>query len=154
MKLAEALLNRKSLLEKINNFSATIEPSLHHEDGEVQDADYNVLITEFQDAVAEYIDLVIRINLTNNATLIEFNGVKMFIMRAIALKESFTLTKNLFTNLGYRRQPKKAVYGQTTVDIIHDVPQSHIKNELNRGEKSIRELDVIIQTANWSTELL
>lgn len=155
MKLAEALLSRKALLEQIRDYSSVLIPSLSHEDGETQENDYPILLDNYNRLMTEYTNLVIAINNTNNVTLVDYDGSKVPLMHILTARDVLIIRKNVFANVDmYGAGRNKAVYGVVTVSIIRDVEPKEIKSQLNNIEKQLRQLEVIIQSANWNTDLV
>ena len=153
MKLAEALLQRKTMLRDIHEgWKALEHAALRKEDEDRKGEDKpEDLLRQQVLRINDLAKLITAINKTNNATILP-NGMTM--MEAIALRDA--LTKLVPEE---NKEPKEDDDDQSWMAIrrgtvVADLDLGLINHERDIAAKNIRELNVMIQAANWTTELL
>ena len=85
MKLAEGLLLRADLIKKIEHLQNRIRPVLIVSDDKVPQEDPEELLAQMRKAIRDLETLIVRINKTNNKTLVEGEGS---LMEALAKRDS------------------------------------------------------------------
>lgn len=153
MKLAEALLERKSLKEQI---SALKERAIN--DARVQEGDEpaekpDELIAEINNLVERLEKLVIAINRTNVCTqLVEGKSIMEAIARRDMLKLRHQVAKDLADAAAPERNGWRITRSEVKFQPTIDVPRW--RREADALAKDYRELDAAIQAANWTTDLI
>lgn len=153
MKLAEALLHRKDLQTRIKEHQEALESAVITPKGLGPDEEPQSHLLQIEAAHLDLEAMVVRINRTNNQTALP-NG--MSLMEAIVRRD--TLTKRL----DHLKSLLKAVLGRNRREYWSDgthLQDTHMSPEVLRTQanglaKELRELDLSIQGANWSTDLL
>ncbi|HHW39747.1 MAG TPA: DIP1984 family protein [Syntrophomonadaceae bacterium] len=153
MKLAEALLERKSLKDQI---SALKERAIN--DARVQEGDEPAekpedLVAEINKLAGRLEKLVIDINRTNaRAKLPDGSSIMEAIARRDMLKLRHQVAKDLaeaaVPERGGWRLTRSEVKFQPTIDI------ARWRREADALAKAYRELDAAIQAANWTIDLI
>ncbi len=153
MKLAEALLERKSLKDQI---SALKERAIN--DARVQEGDEPAekpedLVAEINKLAGRLEKLVIDINRTNaRAQLPDGSSIMEAIARRDMLKLRHQVAKDLaeaaVPERGGWRLTRSEVKFQPTIDI------ARWRREADALAKAYRELDAAIQAANWTIDLI
>lgn len=162
MLLAEGLAARKQALVSIKDLSARWQTAaVRYEDAVAESEDPASLQEQLDTAIDDFRVLSERINRTNNATTITFDGQSLTIMEAVALRELLLLRAK-----HYRATADAVVetlsgssryYGKRTKDDIKQVAAidiAEVRNVADRASKRVRELDIVLQQKNWTTDLL
>jgi uncharacterized protein DUF6847 len=152
MKLAEALVERKALVTKINELSARMRANALVQEGEAPAEDPTALRGELEQAVTALGGLVMAINRTNVAArLDDGRTIAEAITERDMLQMRFTALKALADTAAFRvtaRSTKSELRILATVDV------AALRRDLDVLARQTRELDVRLQAANWATELL
>ena len=161
--LSEALAQRKQALSDINTLSARLQgAAIRYDDdsGSPLD-DSEVLIEGLQRAIKDFQSISIRINKTNNVTVLNFDGGAATIMEAIALRESLLLTAKHHRALAdhvMEQVQGRSRYGRTrTKDDIKQVATidiAAVRQIADTASETVRRLDIALQQKNWTTELV
>lgn len=158
MKLGEALNERKRLMNRIPQLTAALQRCITV----VQGAPVNTaeptalelkaaLDTEFQ----QLSELIVRINLTNNATKLE-RGIS--VMEGIALRDYLKGIHETYTAFASHIRPRTEKdyrdQERTTYVPAEGIHPAEIKKQIERFAKLWRELDNELQQLNWTTNLV
>lgn len=151
MKLAEALINRKELESKREDLANRIFNNVNGQEGETPNEDPNELIRELKETNKEFIEIVQRINRTNNR---------------VEIKEGFTISDALVKREGLLKLVEKlrTISEQGTISVnryslseikyVTYVDIKEMQREIDQYSKEARELDVLIQQSNWTVDLI
>jgi len=156
-KLAEALVQRKALQERLNRLHLRLAASAKVQEGETPDEQPTALIDEAKQVLDDMKRLTLHINLTNIQTRLPGNGEGPTLMEAIAERDRLVMERRLLEQLGSaaRFEPNRA-YGVTRNEIKwrSTVDVAAIQKEIDALSQSYRLLDTRIQEANWLTDLI
>lgn len=154
MKLAEALLERKSLMAKIKELHGKFEHAAVHEEGDKPEGDAKHILAAMSADFGRYRELVVAINKTNNKIPVGDGTM----MEAIALRDVLKwshdhykgladVIRNRNANGGYFKDsaPKKVVADGLDIATVTKLA--------DEAAKSLREIDAEIQAANWANDL-
>lgn len=145
MKLAEGLLMRADLKKKIEHIEARIRPVLIVLEGKLPQEDPVKLLAQLRKTIQDFETIVIRINKTNNQTIIEGEGP---LMEALAKRDSLKLLAEKLRVIRQSAQLQNSGYNvKATVDI------NSLQVEIDQTGRAFREIDSKIQEINWLTEL-
>lgn len=151
MKLAEALLERKTLKTKVENLRArAVQNALVQEGDEPSEAPVD-LLREMDVAVAQLGTLIRRINATNNVTRLA-DGTS--IADAIVQRDMLELRRyaaDLVVNKAAVRQDR---YGRAEIKFISTINVVEMRRQVDALAQAQRELDAQIQALNWSADLI
>lgn len=151
MKLAEALINRKELESKREDLANRIFNNVNGQEGETPNEDPTELIRELKETNKEFIEIVQRINRTNNR---------------VEIKEGFTISDALVKREGLLKLVEKlrTISEQGTISVnryslseikyVTYVDIKEMQREIDQYSKEARELDVLIQQSNWTVDLI
>jgi len=151
MKLAEALIERKALKNKIEELKRRIYQHAKIQEGDQPIESPDMLIEELKQAIREFENLVVRINKTNNQTMVS-NNVSM--MEALIKKDMLNLLHMVHINLAEKALPNQDRYSQREIKQVPNVDVSAIRQQADKIAKEYRELDKKIQESNWTIELI
>jgi uncharacterized protein YqgV (UPF0045/DUF77 family) len=156
-KLAEALVERKGLQEKLNRLFVRIAANVKVQEGEPPDEDPAGLIAEAQNILAEMKQLTMQINVTNMQTVIPGSTDGTTLMQAIAERDRLSAERKLLEHTvnAARIEPNRA-YGVTRNEVKwkSTISVSDLQGQIDAVSKSYRLLDTRIQEANWLTDLI
>lgn len=153
MKLAQALIERKALKQKIATTQQRVVNNAVREVGTTQETDAASLFEANEKLRVEYANLIIRINNTNNSVTIESGEtISEAIVKRDAAKDRLAaleqiLSASLKRDNGFRGEDR-VVYESAFKDRLS------IRSEIDKAAKFYRELDILIQSANWSNDLI
>lgn len=151
MKLAEALALRSDLQRAAASLRARIAQNARYQEGEPPAEDANALLEEASTTLGTLERLIVSINLTNSRVALA-DGTSM--TAALARRDVLRLHHGLLTgaadaaagNGGYRQMRSEL----REVSAL-DVPK--MRTSADDVARELRELDGLIQEANWTNEL-
>jgi hypothetical protein len=153
-KLAEALIERKTLQEHLNRLCTRLEASAKVQEGESPDEQPGTLIDEAQRVLMDIKRLTLQINRTNFQAILA-DGLT--IMEAIAERDRLHGERNMLEQLSRasRIEPVRG-YGVTRNEVkwraTMDV--ADLQKRIDALSQNYRLLDTRIQEANWLTDLV
>lgn len=145
-KLAEGLLLRADLIKKIEQFHYRIRPLLIVSDDKLPQEDPAKLLAQLRKAIQDLEAIVVRINKTNNETLVEGEGT---LMQALAKRDALKLLSEKLRNVRDSAQVNNS--GDQNLKATISIKDLQI--EMDQTGRAFRELDSKIQEINWLTEL-
>lgn len=151
MKLAEALMERADRNRRLQELRERIVRNAKHQEGEEPAEDPEELLEEYQAVSAEFERLVVRINKTNNQVALE-DGRLM--VEALSRREVLKSRHALYKALAAEATPRQDRYSQKEIKFVSAVDIKEIQTQADQLAKEYRELDTLIQQANWSSELI
>lgn len=146
MKLAEGLLLRADLLKKIEHLQNRIRPVLVVSDDKLPQEDPDKLIAQLRKAIQDLETLIIRINKTNNETLVEGEGV---LMEALAKRDSLKMISERLRKIRLDAQFDNS--GDS--NLKNTISIKKLQKEMDETGRAFRKIDSKIQEINWLTEL-
>ncbi len=158
MKLAEALIERKALKEKLDRLRQRLAENARVQEGDAPSEDPKQLLAEAHEVLGQFESLNVRINTTNMRTLF-VEGEPGNIMEAVARRDRLALERGILDKLVESAGvPKQQGYGfvvtRTEVKFRATVDVAALQKEIDALAKQYRELDARIQARNFETELL
>ncbi len=157
-KLAEALVERKSLQQQFARLCERLKASARVQEGDSPDESPAALIEEARQVLDQIKRLTIRINRTNMvAALPDGAGQSLTMMEAIAERDRLHGEKTLLEQLSSaaRVEPTRGyamtrneVKWRATVDV------AAMQKQIDAVSKEYRLLDTRIQEANWLNDLI
>ena len=151
MKLAEALMERADRNRRLQELRERIVRNAKHQEGEAPAENPVELLEEYQTVSAEFERLVVRINKTNNQVALE-DGRLM--VEALSRREVLKSRHALYKALAAEATPRQDRYSQKEIKFVSAVDIKSIQAQADQLAKEYRELDTLIQQANWSSELI
>jgi len=153
MKLAEALIQRKSLQERIQQLQEAIEVASIAAEGSNPDEDAGVLGGELIHAYAEMEALVVRVHRTNLATTLESGqSLTAAIAHRDTLGARYRFTKALLDTVLKRN--KREYFETESSRQAAFVSVKELRSAQDQLGKELRELDTSLQKVNWAAEVL
>ena len=149
MKLAEALLERKALKQKIATLVERLMEDARVAEGDRPAEEPMEILAQVEELIGLHGVLIERINLTNQAASLA--GGKT-IMRAIAERDMLN-HRLLVLNKLMAAAVTRDRYGRNEIKYVPAVDVAEVRKMADRVSKELRELDAAIQAANWEAEL-
>ncbi len=146
MKLAEGLLLRADLMKKIEHLQNRIRPVLIISDDKQPQEDPEKLLAQLRQAIQDLETIVVRINKTNNETIVEGEGL---LMEALAKRDSLKMLAEKLRTIRYAAQINNS--GDANLKTTISIKKLQI--EMDQTGRAFREIDSKIQEINWLTEL-
>ncbi len=167
MLLAEALAARKDALKEVDALRERLAAAaVRYEDQETPVEDPGELVVRLEERLDAFESMSVRINRTNNATLLAFDGRDLTIMEAIALRERLTLEARArhgvvealeqATGRGSRNR-RGWLDARRTKDDVREISTVDIATERRAADglsETVRRLDIALQQRNWTTDLV
>ena len=150
MKLAEALLERKSLKEKVESLRARLAENVMVQEGDTPAEDPQTLMSELNDAVDALETLIKQINATNNSAQLP-DGTS--VSEAIVRRDLLRLRRETLDQVAQSASVRQNRYMRTEVRFVPTISNADLRKQIDRLSKDWRELDAQIQAVNWTTEL-
>lgn len=146
MKLAEGLLLRADLMKKIEHLQNRIRPVLIVSDEKLPQEDPVKILAQMRRTIQDLEAIIIRINKTNNDTMVEGEGS---LMEALAKRDSLKMLSEKLRNVRYAAQVDNS--GDTNLKTTIDIKK--LQTEMDQTGRAFREIDSKIQELNWLTKL-
>lgn len=150
MKLAEALMERKNLENDINGLNERIsEEAITQKDYEVLD-DLNLEFEKHIEQYDKYEEIVNKINEANSRVYDGVTNLELLNKRKV-LSKKYRDVKEIY--LASKKPLKQEIYGDKIIEKKLNIDKMILKKELNKICKEARELEVKIQSRNWTIEI-
>ncbi len=156
MKLAEALIERKALKEKLGRLRQRLVENAKVQEGDQPQEDPRALLREVEETLGALQRLIVQINRTNIATaLVEGEGVTL--MDALAQRDILALqreTLQLAVNAATISRERGFAVTRSEIKFRATLDVATLQKDIDANAKASRELDTRIQARNFAVELL
>ena len=139
MKLAEALMERKAIKNKMEDLKKRIYQSAKVQEGDDPFEDPLALLDELKRETARFEDLIVRINCTNNQTLLPDSS--MTLMDAIVKKDMLNYLHTIHTNLADKATPLHERLSAREIKFVPTVNVTEIRAMADQIAKEYRLLE-------------
>lgn len=146
MKLAEALSNRADLQRRIGQLKGRLKDSAKVQEGDTPAED----VLGLDSCLVKQEKLVYQINSTNMQ--ITHNGEDL--TRMLARRDSLSVRVSLMREVLKHVTETETRYGRNEIRYIRTVDVANLRKDTDFYCKQLRELDNLIQSINWTVELL
>ena len=150
MKLATALSERADIQRRISELSVRLNNNAKVQEGEKPSEDPKELLKEFDECMTRLEELIARINRTNNVTKSGDSTLSDLIAHRDCLKERIRIMRD-FLNTS---SEKVSRYSKTEIKILSTVPVADLQKTVDNYSRQLRETDELIQSLNWTTDLI
>lgn len=150
MKLATALSERADIQRRISELSVRLNNNAKVQEGEKPSEDPKELLKEFDECMTRLEELIARINRTNNVTKSGDSTLSDLIAHRDCLKERIRIMRD-FLNTS---SEKVSRYSKTEIKILSTVPVADLQKTVDDYSRQLRETDELIQSLNWTTDLI
>ena len=150
MKLAEGLLERKSLQEKIEALRGRLDESVLVQEGDRPPEPPEALLAELEETIKRLEALIRQINATNVRARL---GEDVSIADAIVRRDMLRLRRQALEQVAQSASLRQHRYGRKEVKFVATVSPAELRKRIDGLSREWRELDARIQAANWTTEM-
>ena len=154
LKLAEALLLRADRRRTFEQLRNRAQAAARYQEGEEPPEDANALLVDAEQALDELETLIRRINNTNSVTTLADGRT---LTAALAERDVLSLRYALLGGLADagagNAQGRVGRQMRSELRVLTAVPVSELRDRANAVAQQHRELDALIQQANWNTDL-
>ena len=150
MKLAQALILRADTQKRIEQLKVRLLSNAKTQENEKPSEDPKLLLKELDKLTNELFTLICSINLTNSSA--KFDGISLTEM--IAKKDALTLKANVLREFATSASQKVDLYSNSEIKILSTVDVAALQKQVDALSKEIRELEMKLQEANWSVDLV
>lgn len=150
MKLAQALILRSDTQKRIEQLKIRLLNNAKTQENESPSEDPKLLLKELDKLTSELFRLIYSINLTNSNA--KFDGMSLTEM--IAKKDALVLKANVLREFATSASQKVDLYSNSEIKILSTVDVSALQKQVDALSKEIRELEMKLQEANWSVDLV
>ncbi len=150
MKLATALSERADIQRRLSELSVRLNNNAKVQEGEKPSEDPAELLKELDECFARLEELIARINRTNNETRSGDLTISDLIARRDCLKDRIRIMRD-FLNAS---SEKVSRYSKAEIRILSTVSVAKLQKQVDEYSKQLRETDELIQSLNWTTELI
>ena len=151
MRLAEALILRADLRKRIEQLRERLKLSAVVQEGEKPPEDPQELLAELERVLAQFTSLVQRINRTNLEAVLPDGRT---LTHALAERDTLTLSRDVFQTTAEAASPKVDRLGRAEIRKLATIRVSVLRQRMDELARQRRELDTLIQSVNWSADLL
>ena len=150
MKLAQALILRSDTQKRIEQLKVRLLSNAKTQENESPSEDPKLLLKELDKLTSELFMLICSINLTNSSAKFE----SMSLTEMIAKKDALSLKANVLREFATSASQKVDLYSNSEIKILSTVDVSALQKQVDALSKEIRELEMKLQEANWSVDLV
>ena len=154
MTLAEALVERKGLKERLESLKQRLAVNARVQEGDAPTETPETLLAQIDAAIADLERLIVAINRTNLAA--QLPGEEGWsLMEAIARRDMLTLRQGILQATIDVAQTTRERWAMTRNEVrsIAVVDVAAMQKEIDALGKQRRELDMRLQAANWTVRL-
>ena len=150
MKLAQALILRSDTQKRIEQLKVRLLSNAKTQENESPSEDPKLLLKELDRLSDELFRLILAINLTNSSA--KFEGASLTEM--IAKKDTLSQKASVLRDFAKSASQKVDLYSNSEIKILSTVDVSALQKQVDALSKEIRELEMKLQEANWSVDLV
>jgi hypothetical protein len=158
VKIAEALIERGDLQERIQEMRTRLTANVVVQEGEEPNEPPDELVAELERLVRDFQRLVARINLTNTRTpLVNWTGAPLLLTEALARREALALQPGIIeaTVSQAARGAQGMRLSRSEIKLVPVInARAWRQRHLDPLAKQRRALETAIQATNWAAELL
>ena len=150
MKLAEALLERADLQNRMAQMNDRLNNNARVQEGEKPAEDPKALLKELAAMTERLETLVAQVNMTNSQTLVNGEPLTVLLARRDAWRQQLNLLRSFLDTASSLSDRARL----SEIRIVSTVKVAEMQKGVDQKSKALRELDAAIQAANWTTELM
>lgn len=149
MKLAEALSIRADLQNKIDQLKSRLKDSAKVQEGDQPAENVTELFKELDERLSQFEEIVYRINRTNMQTMCDGETLTQLIARKDALKLRLSIMRDLLKHIVETDR-----YGRQEIKYVRTVDVRELRKTTDDYSQKLRNLDIKLQSLNWSADLI
>lgn len=150
MKLAEALIERSDVQKRLLQLNDRLKLSAKIQEGTIPPENPADLLKELDFLIERFEYLVRQINVTNSESVVEGKSLTEWIARRDALAKK----SNILRTLIIEASPSVQRMTRSELKTLPTVKVSELREKVDVLAKEHRQVDTIIQGANWNLNLV
>ena len=150
MKLAEALQRRADLNREIDQLESRLTSNMLVQEGENPNESPKDLFKELNNKFAELEDLMTHINLTNAVVKVGDKSITELIAKRDTLSKKISVYKSAV----YQASLNTSRARNTEIKILPTIEVKSFQKEIDKMSRELRETDNLIQSTNWTCDLI
>lgn len=151
MKLAEALMERKSLMNTVDDLRSRLQQNVLVQEGDEPTEEPDELMRALSETISQLETLIKRINATNNTAQLP-DGAS--VSEAIVRRDMLNLRRVSVEQAATAATVQNQRWSRNEIKFVPTVRAADLRKEVDALAKECRELDAQIQAVNWSTDLI
>lgn len=150
MKLAEALNLRADLQKYVEQLRSRLVDNVKVQEGDMPLEQPTILFTELNNILPQLEDLIVKINLTNTQVIVDGKSMTQRLAEKDILRTKLDLYRTAYSDAVIRNDR----YSRSEIKFVSTIDGESLQKKIDVMSKQYRELDMKIQKANWSADLL
>ena len=150
MKLAEALNLRADLQKYVERLRSRLVDNVKVQEGDMPLEQPTILFTELNNILPQLEDLIVKINLTNTQVIVDGKSMTQRLAEKDILRTKLDLYRTAYSDAVIRNDR----YSRSEIKFVSTIDGESLQKKIDAMSKQYRELDMKIQKANWSADLL
>ncbi len=150
MKLAEALILRADLQTRVDQLRSRLAQSAMVQEGDTPPEDPAALLAELDRTLNELQSLIGRINATNAVARLADGRT---LTEALAERDVLRLRRSVLETVAEAGSVSRSRYSKSEVRFVSTVDVGDVQKQIDGLSHRLRDLDLAVQAANWSTEV-
>lgn len=150
MKLAEALSHRTALADKIRETESRLVENVKVQEGDSPVEDPTAVIMDLESTLADLHALIYRINLTNTRTIVGGRSLTDLLAERDMAKQRARVLSAALKHLTERGDR----FSRNEIKYVPTIDSAELRRRYEEAVSRLRKLDLLIQSAGWTTELL
>lgn len=150
MKLAEALSIRADLQKRVAQLKERIKESAKVQEGDEPCDNVEELYKELDEALVQLEDLIYRINITNVQIVLDGDSLT----RLIAKRDVLSMRVKALKEVVNYVVANDTRFGRNELKYVRTIDIKALRKEADTYAKQYRELDLKIQSLNWTVDLV
>ena len=150
MKLAEALSIRKDLQTRVSQLSSRLVNNVRVQEGDEPAEDPKELLKELDSCLKQLEEYIYRINMTNMRTM---SGEKT-LTQLMAERDVLTKRVEVMQNVFDQASSSSERYSRSEIKFVTTIDIKALRKQIDKLSSQLRQLDIEIQSINFSTELI
>lgn len=150
MKLAEALAIRKDTQKRIEQLKSRILNNVRVQEGDSPSEEPKELMKEMHACLNTLFALIFKINKTNMNTISEGRAITEMMAERDILSMRITSLREIFNKASESQER----YSRSEIKMVTTIDIKPLGKEIDDLSKQLRELDMKIQTLNFTTKLM
>lgn len=151
MKLAEGLVLRKDVHKGIDQMRERLKASALVQEGEEPPEDPQALMAELERLLEQFTRFIQQINRTNLTAVLPDGRT---LTNALAERDTLALYFAVLETTATAATPKFERMNRSEIKKVATIKVADLRRQMDDVARQRRELDTLIQSANWTTELM
>ena len=151
MKLAEALSIRKDLQTRINDLKTRLVNNVKIQEGDEPAEDHKDLLKELDSCLKQLEEYIYRINVTNMRTMCGEKSLTQLMAERVVLTKRVSVMQDVFNQASSSSSER---YSRSEIKYVATVDVKALRKQIDKLSSQMRQLDIEIQSINFSTELI